>query len=97
MGELMLILVVSLLVFGPNRLPEIARNLGKAWRVFQQETKRATDVFRDAFDEEEKKAASAAGVIDRPDGADAPPTPVEVPKPLGPPPAPDGVREYEDT
>lgn len=29
-GEILLILVISLLIFGPNQLPNIARNLGKA-------------------------------------------------------------------
>lgn len=34
--ELILILVIALLVFGPRRLPEIARDLGKAVRDFQR-------------------------------------------------------------
>ena len=35
-GELLLILVVALLVFGPNKLPDIARGLGKGIRDFKR-------------------------------------------------------------
>ena len=34
--ELMLILVIALIVFGPERLPEIGRSLGKAVQDFRQ-------------------------------------------------------------
>ncbi|MBI3029171.1 MAG: twin-arginine translocase TatA/TatE family subunit [Candidatus Rokubacteria bacterium] len=40
--ELVLILAVALLVFGPRRLPELGRALGRAMREFR----RATDEFR---------------------------------------------------
>src|SRR3970040_1726638 len=40
--ELILILVVALLVFGPRRLPELGRSLGRAMREFR----RATEGFR---------------------------------------------------
>jgi len=40
--ELILILVVALLVFGPRRLPELGRSLGRAMREFR----RATEEFR---------------------------------------------------
>lgn len=40
--ELILILAVALLVFGPRRLPELGRALGRAMREFR----RATDEFR---------------------------------------------------
>ncbi len=40
--ELILILVVALLVFGPRRLPELGRALGRAMREFR----RATEEFR---------------------------------------------------
>jgi len=34
--ELLVILLVALLVFGKNRLPELARGLGKAIRQFRK-------------------------------------------------------------
>jgi sec-independent protein translocase protein TatA len=45
MPELLLILVVALLVFGPNRLPELARSLGKALAEFR----RASADLREQF------------------------------------------------
>ena len=35
-GELVVVLVIVLLVFGPGRLPEMMGNLGKAMREFQK-------------------------------------------------------------
>ena len=35
-GELLVVLVVLLLVFGPGRLPEMMGNLGKAIREFKK-------------------------------------------------------------
>ena len=40
-GELLVVLVVVLLVFGPGRLPEMMGNLGKAMREFQKGAARA--------------------------------------------------------
>ena len=36
--EIMVVLVVALVLFGPNRLPEMGRSLGKALREFRQAT-----------------------------------------------------------
>jgi sec-independent protein translocase protein TatA len=41
-GELIFILVLALLIFGPRRLPELARDLGKAVRSFQQASQQLT-------------------------------------------------------
>ena len=35
-GEIILILLIALLVFGPARLPEIAKKLGEASREFRK-------------------------------------------------------------
>lgn len=44
--EMVLILAISLLVFGPKKLPEIGRSLGKAIRGFQEASKEFEDEFK---------------------------------------------------
>jgi sec-independent protein translocase protein TatA len=46
--ELMIILVVALIVFGPRKLPELGRSLGKSLSEF----KRASNELRSTLDEE---------------------------------------------
>lgn len=55
MPELILILVVALLVFGPNRLPELARSLGKGLAEFR----RASSDLRDQLMTEPPKPPPA--------------------------------------
>ena len=44
-SELVLIGLVALIIFGPRKLPELARMLGKA----RNEFKRTTDEFKDTW------------------------------------------------
>lgn len=44
--EMLLIMVVALLVFGPKKLPEIGRSLGKAIRGFQEASKEFENEFK---------------------------------------------------
>ena len=44
--EMVLILVVALLVFGPKKLPEIGRSMGKAIRSFQDASKEFENEFK---------------------------------------------------
>lgn len=44
--ELVLIFVVALLIFGPKKLPEIGRSLGKAIRGFQDASKEFENEFK---------------------------------------------------
>lgn len=44
--EMALILVIALLVFGPKKLPEIGRSLGKAIRGFQDASKEFETEFK---------------------------------------------------
>ncbi|MFP3998444.1 MAG: Sec-independent protein translocase protein TatB [Desulfobacterales bacterium] len=50
MPELILILAVALIIFGPKKLPDLARSLGKAISEF----KNATQDFRESMDDEIK-------------------------------------------
>jgi len=53
--ELLLILAVALLVFGPKKLPEVGRTLGKAMREFKKSTEEIKDKFEEQIRTEELK------------------------------------------
>jgi sec-independent protein translocase protein TatB len=48
MGEMIFIFLLALVIFGPKKLPEIGRQLGKAMNEF----KRASNEFRSQLEEE---------------------------------------------
>jgi len=48
--ELLIILAIALIVFGPNKLPELAKAVGRAMREF----KKATDEVKESFVAETK-------------------------------------------
>ena len=52
--ELLLILVVALIVLGPQRLPEAARSLGKGMRELKESLN--TDDDEPDYDDEPRKA-----------------------------------------
>ena len=86
-SEMILIFIVALIVFGPKRLPEIGRTIGKALGEF----KKATDDFKSTIErevrvEELKQIVSTANspVIDtvsRSEPAVEPAEPAEAPHP----------------
>ena len=41
--ELVIILVIALIIFGPRKLPEIGKSLGQAINGFKESTKKAQD------------------------------------------------------
>lgn len=57
-GELLLVLIVGLILLGPNKIPEFARQCGRAVNMFKQG-------LREGIEEEPKKSDSLA----KPDGA----------------------------
>ena len=65
-AELFVILVVALVVFGPNKLPEIGRQVGKAIQEFRRVQHALTDDFRDAFAEEPPRPSAPATAAWRP-------------------------------
>ncbi len=52
--EMVVIAIIALLVFGPDRLPEVARNAGKLVARFREETGKSLD--------ELKRAANLEGI-----------------------------------
>ena len=52
MPELIVILVIALIVIGPQKLPDLARSLGKGLAEF----KRATEDFKQSVENEVKSA-----------------------------------------
>ena len=55
--ELLLILVIALVVFGPERLPEIGRSIGKAVRDFRQMSAGFTSEWQEMSKELEEAAS----------------------------------------
>ena len=78
--EIAFILVLALLIFGPKRLPEIGRTLGRSLGEFRRAT---TDLKRSIETEltATEKPAASPPVADRaaPQAAAAPPEPADEP------------------
>lgn len=50
--ELVLILVIALIIFGPGKLPEVAKSLGKAVNQFKNASSGIQKEFQDALKDE---------------------------------------------
>jgi sec-independent protein translocase protein TatA len=55
MTEVVIILVVALLIFGPSKLPQLGEGIGKMLRGFKKEMK--------GIEDDQKAAADSAGAI----------------------------------
>jgi sec-independent protein translocase protein TatA len=79
--EVLMILCIFLLLFGANKMPELARGIGKSIREFKKAASGVEEEVRRAMEEEPKPAApKPAATLEH--KADAP-------KSLPPPPAAD--------
>lgn len=52
-GELMIILVIALIIFGPGKLPEMGKSLGKAINEFKKATRDIQKEISEAAKEQE--------------------------------------------
>jgi sec-independent protein translocase protein TatA len=80
MPELIIIFVIALIIFGPRKLPELGRSLGKSLAEF----KRASNDLKATLDEEirleeQRTAIEAAKTASSP----PPPAPAPVETPVG--------------
>ena len=57
--ELLIILAIALIIFGPNKLPELAKGLGKAMREFRK----ATEEVKESFEAETRDLNELKNVI----------------------------------
>lgn len=55
MTEILIILLIALLLFGPRKLPELGRSLGQSIREFQRGAKNIREEFEKAADVQEFK------------------------------------------
>ncbi len=59
-GELVLIFLVILLLFGAKRLPDMAKGLGKGIREFKKSVKDTTDELKVSVDDDDTKKDSGS-------------------------------------
>jgi Tat protein translocase TatB subunit len=64
--ELMLIFAVALIVFGPRKLPEIGRSIGKALGEFRRATTELKTTLEEEVRYEEKKESLTATTSPQP-------------------------------
>lgn len=57
MGELLIIGVVALIVFGPRKLPELGRSLGKTLQEFRRASNELKHTLDEEISTEEREAA----------------------------------------
>lgn len=63
--EMLLIMVVALLIFGPKKLPEIGKSLGKAIRGFQDASKDFETEFKKEVSQLEESVSMKAELEDK--------------------------------
>jgi sec-independent protein translocase protein TatA len=59
-AEILVVLVIALLVFGPQKLPEVGRQVGRAMKEFRRFQDMMTSDFKDVFSEDASSSAEPA-------------------------------------
>ena len=62
MQEIVLILVIILIVFGPKKLPEMAKELGKAYQEFRKASATITDATSSLWKDIENEENSVISI-----------------------------------
>ena len=81
MPELIIILVIALIIFGPRKLPELGKSLGRSLNEFKKALNDLQNTLEQEIKIEEQKEAAAkapspvpvAEVLPNPDADNAPP------------------------
>ncbi|HEX9116754.1 MAG TPA: twin-arginine translocase TatA/TatE family subunit [Anaerolineae bacterium] len=64
--HLVLILIIALVIFGPARLPELGKSLGKSITEFKNATREMTDPVRQAADSATEQRSDPAAKAEQP-------------------------------
>jgi sec-independent protein translocase protein TatA len=73
MQELIVIFVIALLIFGPKRLPDLGRSLGRGLAEFKRASEELKEGLAVELAAEEEKATAAAQEAQRAAHTDTPP------------------------
>jgi sec-independent protein translocase protein TatA len=79
MPELIVIFVIALIIFGPRKLPELGRSLGKSLAEFKKASNELRNTLEEEIRLEEQKQNLDASKAAAAQPAQAPPTPTVVP------------------
>ncbi len=90
-GELLLILVVALIVLGPERMPKVARDIGKV----VNELRRTSDELRDEFLNSDRVISKPQEVTGSQAPATSPATPALATGTAPVAPAPEGESPFD--
>jgi TatA/E family protein of Tat protein translocase len=84
MPELIIIFVIALIIFGPRKLPELGRSLGKSLAEFKRASNELKSTLEEEIRLEEQRANLEASRSASPPTTPAPATPVQrVEEPVG--------------
>ena len=75
--EMLVIFVIALVVFGPRRLPELGRSLGKAIAEFKRATNDLQNTLEEEIRADEQRSRQAANAGSAPEAAATPPAPTD--------------------
>jgi sec-independent protein translocase protein TatA len=73
MQELIVIFIIALLVFGPRKLPELGRSLGRGLAEFRRASEELKEGLAVELSAEEEKAAAPSPVPQQPAAGEGPP------------------------
>jgi sec-independent protein translocase protein TatA len=83
MQEMIVILVIALLIFGPKKLPELGRSLGRGLAEFKRASEELKEGLSVELSAEEEKVAAVAHEDRQPANAEVPSTEGTEEKPKG--------------